>query len=70
MESRKMALMNPVENRVVDTAGEGEGRPNRESNNTGSPAWHSVMISAGMVGEREAQDGGDVCIYIYIYIYD
>ena len=31
MESRKMVLMNLVENKLVDTAGEGEGGMNLES---------------------------------------
>ena len=29
MESRKLVLMNPVENRFVDKVGEGEGGTNR-----------------------------------------
>ena len=85
-----MVLMNLVAYEFVDTAGEGEGGMNWESNtdlytlscvkllygnllnNTGSPAWFSVITQKDGMGEGDGGAGGKGYTYIpiYIYIYD
>ena len=86
--------MSLVENRFVDTAGEGEGGTDRGSsidiytlsrvkqivsgkvlNNSGSPAWHSVMTQSGAMRGGEGGSRGKGYIYpqiimVHIYHYD